>query len=87
MNYLVVIMGWMFTVAIMLFVVLATHIFQLEQHDYHRFGHSAYLAFSRSGWGLGIIWMIWACVTGYGGKLGVQYYNLDQFIFISNHLF
>lgn len=39
----------------------------MEDHDYNRLESSIYLAVSRSAWTLGIGWMVWACINGYGG--------------------
>ncbi|XP_044255130.1 nose resistant to fluoxetine protein 6-like [Tribolium madens] len=60
-------LGWIVALIFLLCVVLGSHVFQEENHDYNRLESSLYLSCSRSAWVLGIAWIIWACVQGYGG--------------------
>ncbi|KAJ3658525.1 hypothetical protein Zmor_010259 [Zophobas morio] len=59
--------GWIITIILMCSVVVGSHVFQEENHDYNRIESSLYLSCSRSAWVLGIAWITWACVHGYGG--------------------
>ncbi|CAH1370736.1 unnamed protein product, partial [Tenebrio molitor] len=59
--------AWIITIIFMFSVVVGSHVFQEENHDYDRLESSMYLSCSRSGWVLGIAWIVWACVHGHGG--------------------
>jgi hypothetical protein len=60
--------AWIITIIFMFSVVVGSHVFQEENHDYDRLESSMYLSCSRSGWVLGIAWIVWACVHGHGGN-------------------
>ncbi|ERL92848.1 hypothetical protein D910_10155, partial [Dendroctonus ponderosae] len=66
-NTAFVVAGWLVCAATMLASMLGCHVFFVEEHDYNRLESSIYLAASRSAWTLGIGWMVWACINGYGG--------------------
>ena len=64
---IVVLLGWLVCVGICLSVVYGpytdkdlSHIFTMEQSI-------AYHSLSRTGWGIAICWIVFACATGYGG--------------------
>lgn len=40
-----------------------------DTYVYNRFANAVYIALLRPGWALGVCWVIFACVTGYGGKV------------------
>ncbi|XP_050298077.1 nose resistant to fluoxetine protein 6-like [Anthonomus grandis grandis] len=65
----VAVAGWMVCIATMLASLVGCHVFFLEEHDYNRIESSIYLAISRTTWTLGIVWMVWACINGYGGPI------------------
>ncbi|XP_048524298.1 nose resistant to fluoxetine protein 6 isoform X2 [Dendroctonus ponderosae] len=68
-NTAFVVAGWLVCAATMLASMLGCHVFFVEEHDYNRLESSIYLAASRSAWTLGIGWMVWACINGYGGPI------------------
>lgn len=39
-----------------------------DTYTYDRFANAVYIALLRPGWALGVSWVIFACITGYGGK-------------------
>ncbi|KAJ3643262.1 hypothetical protein Zmor_025986 [Zophobas morio] len=59
--------GWITSGALMVASVVGCHSFQEENHDYNRLEASVFLSCSRSAWTVGVMWMIWACIHGYGG--------------------
>lgn len=60
---------WMVSFAVMGSTVFCSRIFYLEGHDYNRLETSIFLAFSRSAWTVGVVWILWSCMHGYGGEL------------------
>lgn len=64
-----VIFGWICCFTLITVPVFINHVFLLEEKAYNRLQESLYLSCWRSVWSLGIAWIIWACVNGYGGNL------------------
>lgn len=60
--------GWCASTALALSFYIGAYVFQLENYPYNRLEQSIYLTFARSGWILSMIWIIWVCSQGYGGK-------------------
>lgn len=58
---------WMISFVMMASTVFCSGIFYMESHDYNRLETSFFLAFSRSAWTLGVVWIMWSCMRGYGG--------------------
>ncbi|KAF7284842.1 hypothetical protein GWI33_021485 [Rhynchophorus ferrugineus] len=67
LNAFSVVTGWLLCILIMLASLVGCLIFFTEEHEYNRLESSSFLALSRSSWSMGIVWIIWACVNGYGG--------------------
>ncbi|KAJ8965283.1 hypothetical protein NQ314_004246 [Rhamnusium bicolor] len=65
---------WLISLSVMATTVLSSHIFYLESHDYNQLEASVYLTFSRSAWTLGVVWIMWSCMHGYGGKF---YFSIE----------
>ncbi|XP_066146785.1 nose resistant to fluoxetine protein 6-like [Euwallacea fornicatus] len=61
--------GWIASIIAILASLIGCHIFFLEDHVYNQLESSLFLAISRSTWTLGIAWIVWACVNGYGGLI------------------
>ncbi|CAH1155908.1 unnamed protein product [Phaedon cochleariae] len=61
------IMLWAISSALLSTAMFGCHIFYMSTHDYDRFESSSYLTFSRSAWTIGLVWIIWSCMNGYGG--------------------
>ncbi|XP_066252625.1 nose resistant to fluoxetine protein 6-like [Euwallacea similis] len=61
--------GWIACIIAILASLVGCHIFFLEDHEYNQLESSLFLAISRSSWTLGIAWIVWACVNGYGGLI------------------
>ncbi|XP_030763573.1 nose resistant to fluoxetine protein 6-like [Sitophilus oryzae] len=70
--------GWIICILTMLTSLMGCLIFFQEDHDYNRMESTIFLTLSRSSWTMGIVWMIWACVNGYGGPIN---YVLSLHIF------
>lgn len=68
MSYLTVILGWILCVVVMLASLVGCHSFHAEESVYNRFESSIFLSFSRSAWTFGVVWVVWACIKGHGGK-------------------
>ncbi|KAL1509152.1 hypothetical protein ABEB36_003936 [Hypothenemus hampei] len=77
-SNLTAVAGWIICIATMLASLIGCHVFFLEEHDYNRLESSAFLAISRSTWTFGIVWMVWACINGYGGPIN-QFLSLHFF--------
>ncbi|CAG9762434.1 unnamed protein product [Ceutorhynchus assimilis] len=61
--------GWLICIATMLASLVGCLVFFWEDHDYNRIESTIFIAISRSTWTLGIVWMVWACINGYGGPI------------------
>ncbi|CAH0560293.1 unnamed protein product [Brassicogethes aeneus] len=68
LNEYTVFMGWLIGSLFLLLPVFGTHVFNDETHPYNRLESSLFLSCSRSGWALGVAWIIFSCVYGYGGN-------------------
>lgn len=49
-------------------------VFFQEDHEYNKLESSLFLATSRSAWTLGVVWLVWACINGYGCKFCIALY-------------
>lgn len=58
---------WTASFAIMFSSMFGCHIFYLDSHEYNRLESSLYLTLSRTGWTIGLVWIMWACINGQGG--------------------
>lgn len=59
---------WIGSTIVWLGVVFSVTVFQNQSYVYNPIVDSLYIALSRPIFSLGIGWIIFACVTGYGGK-------------------
>jgi len=59
--------GWFICTAICLSIIFVILIPYAKGYEYDRLSAAFYAGFHRLGWSLGIAWIIWACVNGYGG--------------------
>lgn len=72
-SMLASLMGWflflseIFVVLLRLYFIGCLVFFQ-EDHEYNQLESSLFLAISRSAWTVGIVWLVWACINGYGCK-------------------
>jgi hypothetical protein len=66
-SYPFVVTLWTISVATMLAALVGCHAFHKENHEYNRLEASVFHSCSRSAWTFGIVWMVWACINGYGG--------------------
>ena len=77
---ILVLLGWVVSILICIAVVYGpyeaygNHIINDEQS-------TAYEALHRTGWGIAICWIIFACATGNGGR-----YDLSNFRYFINYL-
>lgn len=69
---------WIVSATLMLASMFGCHVFYLDSHEYNRLESSIYLTFSRTGWTLGLMWIMWSCINGQGG----MYYFLYEGIFL-----
>lgn len=82
-------------VALLCLYFIGCLVFFQEDHEYNKLESSLFLATSRSAWTLGIVWLVWACINGYGCKLSsiyqkeLQNYSLSDPInyILSLHVF
>nr|CAD7413693.1 unnamed protein product [Timema cristinae] len=77
LSKLAIVSGWV--AAIFVSVGSQNSPYHLQQLDYvyNRLQCSFFFALFRAGWTLGIAWVIFACVSGYGGSYEVQS-NVDK---------
>lgn len=61
-----IIIGWMFSTGVCLGTLYAFTDF--TDFEWTTLQASFFLAFHRLGWGLGLAWIVFACIQGYGGK-------------------
>ncbi|KAJ8973784.1 hypothetical protein NQ317_009440 [Molorchus minor] len=82
-NFFVNILGWSITGFVLVSVVVVSHYFHTENYKYNRLFSSLFLSCSRSLWTLGVMWIIFSCVNGSGGKMRVGVVNviLSHWIF------
>ncbi|KAH0816917.1 hypothetical protein GEV33_005874 [Tenebrio molitor] len=77
-SYPFVVTLWTISVATMLAALVGCHAFHKENHEYNRLEASVFHSCSRSAWTFGIVWMVWACINGYGGPIN---YVLSSYVF------
>ena len=61
-------LGWTACVTSCLAVVLGAAVFYDENHKYSALEAGVYAGMHRNVWALGIAWITFTCVKGYGGK-------------------
>jgi len=59
-------LGWIFSTGVCLACLFGIDRFQGES-DASVAESAVYLSFTRLGWGLGLSWVVFACIFGYGG--------------------
>nr|CAI5824425.1 unnamed protein product [Callosobruchus analis] len=69
---------WAISAMLMTTAMFGCHVFYVPEHAYNRLESTTYLTLSRSAWTLGLAWIMWACMNGYGGMLND---------FLSAHIF
>jgi uncharacterized membrane protein len=68
-----VLVEWSLNTVLCLTLVYIIVIPYSRDYAYEELGAAFYAAFHRIGWSLGIGWIIWACVNGYGGDTKIKY--------------
>ncbi|PSN55337.1 hypothetical protein C0J52_01839 [Blattella germanica] len=64
-----VLIGWLMSATICLTVLLGVSIFYDDLHEYNVIESGIYAGLHRPVWALGVAWVIFACVSGYGGPV------------------
>jgi CDP-diglyceride synthetase len=59
--------GWIMSAGLCLSVIYTILIPYSPTYVENRLDAAFYAAFHKLGWSLGVAWVIWACVNGYGG--------------------
>ncbi|ENN73880.1 hypothetical protein YQE_01055, partial [Dendroctonus ponderosae] len=59
---------WSLVAVCMPYTMLISRSFRLENFEYNRLFASLFLAFHRTVWTLCLLWIIWSCQNGHGGK-------------------
>lgn len=59
---------WLLTAVVMLYIIFGTYPELREDFQYSRLFSSIYVGLHRNIWTLGICWIVFACIQGYGGK-------------------
>lgn len=59
--------GWLLAAAAFVFCVLSMRNYQLEGYEYHAVWETFYTAVSRPAWSAAVAWILYACVSGFGG--------------------
>jgi len=62
-------LGWLVSFCSCVATVFGGAVFYSDNHKYNAFESSTYAGLYRSAWALGVAWIAFACITGYGGKL------------------
>jgi len=60
--------GWVLSSGFCLSVLFTILIPYSFEYKYDRLDAAFYAGFHKLGWSMGIAWIIWACVNGYGGN-------------------
>ncbi|GFG32287.1 hypothetical protein Cfor_02684, partial [Coptotermes formosanus] len=60
-------LGWLVSLCSCAAVVFGGVVFYSDNHEYNAFESSMYAGLHRSAWALSVAWIVFACVTGYGG--------------------
>nr|CAD7393862.1 unnamed protein product [Timema cristinae] len=68
-NMPVVIVGWVGNILIMLAAQYLIYPIQQPDYVYDRLACSFYFALFRTCWALGVAWIVFSCVAGYGGPV------------------
>ena len=66
---LVVLFGWIVCFGILLSTVYGIYSDKDNSHIFSVGEYTAYHALHRTGWGVAVCWIVFACATGYGGRL------------------
>lgn len=61
---------WVVSCSFMLICILATRYVYLESYQYDAVFEIAYSALARPAWSIATVWIIYACMHGYGGEYG-----------------
>jgi peptidoglycan/LPS O-acetylase OafA/YrhL len=64
-----VLLGWSFTITICLAVIYTLSIAYRPDYVHNPLEAAFYAGFHRLGWSLGLSWIVFACVLGYGGPV------------------
>ena len=81
-SYPITLSLWIISIGSMLVSLIGCHVFHEEVHDYNRLEASVFLSCSRSAWTIGVGWMVWACIHGYGGITIRGLGHLPNFMYI-----
>lgn len=68
-----VLLLWIIALAVMAAVIFGMAPLQKMNHKFNHAEDTVYNAFSRTGWSAAVIWIVIACVHGYGGENGPKY--------------
>jgi hypothetical protein len=71
--------GWLLAAVCLLVPIFVLHEMIQEVNSSLHFQIQLYTTLSRPIWSLGVSWVIFVCVVGYGGKYCKGYYN--RFLF------
>ncbi|XP_030761631.1 nose resistant to fluoxetine protein 6-like [Sitophilus oryzae] len=69
MPPLIRILGWIISFTLLVVSLGGCRNFYQGDHKYNPLEAASYLAFSRSSWSLGLMWLIWCCMFNSGGIL------------------
>lgn len=59
---------WIIALAVMAAVIFGMIPLQKMDHQFNHAEDTVYNSFAKTGWSVAVIWIIVACVYGYGGK-------------------
>jgi FtsH-binding integral membrane protein len=75
LNKAAVFAGWCLSTGLCLSVIFTILIPYSFEYKYDRLDAAFYAGLHKFGWSVGIAWIIWACVNGYGGKSFKLYFS------------
>lgn len=59
---------WFLTAAVMLYIIFGNYPGLDDNFQYSKLYNSLFTGFHRNLWALGLSWIVFACINGYGGK-------------------
>ncbi|XP_044737962.1 nose resistant to fluoxetine protein 6-like [Chrysoperla carnea] len=81
-NKILVTLLWLLTAAVMLYIIFGNYPGLDDNFQYSRLYNSLFTGFHRNLWALGLSWIVFACIHGYGGPVN-WFLSLSVFQFFA----
>ncbi|XP_044739782.1 nose resistant to fluoxetine protein 6-like [Chrysoperla carnea] len=81
-NKILAVFLWLLTAVVMLYILFGTYPALKDDFEYSRLFSSIFTGFHRNVWTLGLCWIVFACIHGYGGPVN-WFLSLSVFQFFA----